>query len=66
MKDDIRHYDHEDIKAIRRERAERARLCDPARLAHDLKALARIRRDMQRVQADRAVAMERARKVDVA
>lgn len=38
---------------------ERARLCDETRLVNDCKALARIRRDMQLLRANRATTADR-------
>lgn len=54
------YLDPEDRAVIARERAERARLCNPDAIAASFKALARIRREQQLIQANRAVALERA------
>lgn len=60
LEPELIYLDPEDRAVIARERAERARLCDQDAIAASFKALARIRRQMQLMRANRAVALERA------
>lgn len=49
----------EDLRLIAIIKAERSRLCDPVAIEAGFKALARIRRKMQLLRAERAVALEK-------
>lgn len=61
LEPELIYLDPEDRAVIARERAERARLCDEDAIAASFKTLGRIRRAMQLLRADRAVALERAK-----